>query len=174
MGDGRAENQRITEARSEINGAIIVVDEASLASTMQMRDLMKISEALTNEKTFYVEISRARDRAIIVTYDRMQLAETLAANSGEAVSALQGIGAEPMTTRGMATEAQMAEAIQSARDDSSMSLEEREAEWAEMPPIEADREYGVEGDMAADLAADRADTGPHHEREKTRDAGMAM
>jgi len=47
---------------------------------------------LTNEKTFYVEISRARDRAIIITDDRQQLAETLSANSGEALSALQGIG----------------------------------------------------------------------------------
>ena len=95
----------------------------------------------------------------------MQLAEMLLANSGEAVSALQGIGAEPMTTRGMATEAQMADTIQSARDDSSMSLEEREAEWSEMPPIETDREYGVEGDIAA---------GAHHGVEKSRDVEMEM
>ena len=131
-------------------------------------------QELTNEKTFYVEISRARDRAIIVTDDRMQLAETLAANSGEAVSALQGIGAEPMTTRGMATEAQMADTIQSARDDSSMSLEEREAEWAEMPPIEAEREYGMDADMASGLTAERADAGPHQGVEKTRDVEMEM
>ena len=123
-------------------------------------------QELTNEKTFYVEISRARDRAIIVTDDRMQLAETLAANSGEAVSALQGIGAEPMTTRGMATEAQMADTIRYARDDSSMSLEEREAEWAEMPPIEAEREYGAGQEMAADPAARQADAAPHQGAEK--------
>ena len=129
-------------------------------------------QELTNEKTFYVEISRARDRAIIVTDDRMQLAETLAANSGEAVSALQGIGAEPMTTRGMATEAQMADTIQSARDGSSMSLEEREAEWSEMPPIEAEREYGVDADMAA--GAHQADAGPHQGVEKSHDVEMEM
>ncbi|MEX0502659.1 hypothetical protein AB3X55_03590 [Alphaproteobacteria bacterium LSUCC0719] len=127
-------------------------------------------QELTNEKTFYVEISRARDRAIIVTDDRMQLAETLAANSGEAVSALQGIGAEPTTTRGMATEAQMADAIQSARDDSAMTLEEREAEWAEMPPAEEEREYGI----AADSSAHQTDANPRHGTEKTRDAEMEM
>ena len=104
----------------------------------------------------------------------MQLAEMLLANSGEAVSALQGIGAEPMTTRGMATEAQMADTIQSARDDSSMSLEEREAEWNEMPPIETEREYGVDADMAAGLAADQMDADAHHSADKTRDIEMEM
>ena len=36
---------------------------------------------LTNQKTFYVEVSRARDRAIILTDDREQLAQTLIENT---------------------------------------------------------------------------------------------
>ena len=32
---------------------------------------------LTDQKTFYVEISRARDEAIILTDDRLELADTL-------------------------------------------------------------------------------------------------
>ena len=48
--------------------------------------------ALSNQKTFYVEISRARDGVTIVTDDRLQLADTLAGNSGEMVSALEAIG----------------------------------------------------------------------------------
>ena len=66
----------------------------------------------------------------------------------------------------------MADTIQSARDDSSMSLEEREAEWNEMPPIETEREYGVDADMAAGLAADGAEAGPHQGVEKSRDVEM--
>ena len=48
---------------------------------------------LTTQKSFYVEISRARDRAELVTDDARALREQLEAVTGERISALEGIGA---------------------------------------------------------------------------------
>ena len=48
---------------------------------------------LTTQKSFYVEISRARHNAELVTDDAKALRETLEAATGERVSALEGIGA---------------------------------------------------------------------------------
>ena len=47
---------------------------------------------LTAAKAFYVEISRARDRAELVTDDAQALKERLEAGTGERISALEGIG----------------------------------------------------------------------------------
>ena len=47
---------------------------------------------LTTQKSFYVEISRARDRAELVTDDARALREQLETATGERVSALEGIG----------------------------------------------------------------------------------
>ncbi len=47
---------------------------------------------LTTQKSFYVEISRARDRAELVTDDAKALRERLETATGERVSALEGIG----------------------------------------------------------------------------------
>ena len=47
---------------------------------------------LTNQKTLYVEISRARDRAELVTDDAKALREQLESATGERVAALEGIG----------------------------------------------------------------------------------
>ena len=49
---------------------------------------------LTTQKSFYVEISRARHRAELVTDDAGALRERLEAATGERVSALEGMGAE--------------------------------------------------------------------------------
>ena len=48
--------------------------------------------ALTTRKSLYVEISRARDRAELVTDDAQALKERLEAVTGERLSALEGIG----------------------------------------------------------------------------------
>ena len=48
---------------------------------------------LTTQKSFYVEISRARHRAELVTDDAKALRERLETATGERVSALEGIGA---------------------------------------------------------------------------------
>ena len=47
---------------------------------------------LTTQKSFYVEISRARDRAELVTDDAKALKEQLEAATGERISALEGVG----------------------------------------------------------------------------------
>ena len=47
---------------------------------------------LTTQKSFYVEISRARDQAELVTDDAVRLQEQLEAVTGERISALEGIG----------------------------------------------------------------------------------
>ena len=47
---------------------------------------------LTTQKSFYVEISRARDRAELVTDDAKALRERLETATGERVSAFEGIG----------------------------------------------------------------------------------
>ena len=50
---------------------------------------------LTTQKSFYVEISRARDRAELVTDDAAALKEQLEAATGERISALEGIAEKP-------------------------------------------------------------------------------
>ena len=52
---------------------------------------------LTNLKTLYVEISRARDRAELVTDDKAALRETLEAVTGERIAALEAV--EPERTK---------------------------------------------------------------------------
>ena len=47
---------------------------------------------LTNQKMLYVEISRARDRAELVTDDRVALREQLEALTGERIAALETVG----------------------------------------------------------------------------------
>ena len=47
---------------------------------------------LTTQKSFYVEISRARDRAELVTDDASVLRAQLQAVTGERIAALEGIG----------------------------------------------------------------------------------
>ncbi len=47
---------------------------------------------LTTQKSFYVEVSRARDRAELVTEDAAELRAQLQAATGERIAALEGIG----------------------------------------------------------------------------------
>ena len=47
---------------------------------------------LTTQKSFYVEISRARDRAELVTDDAAELRAQLQTVTGERIAALEGIG----------------------------------------------------------------------------------
>ena len=49
---------------------------------------------LTNQKMLYVEISRARDRAELVTDDKAALKEQLEALTGERIAALEAVGEE--------------------------------------------------------------------------------
>ena len=49
---------------------------------------------LTNQKMLYVEISRARDRAELVTDDKAALREQLLELTGERIAALEAVGEE--------------------------------------------------------------------------------
>ena len=50
---------------------------------------------LTTQKSFYVKISRARDRAELVTDDAAELRAQLQEATGERIAALEGIGELP-------------------------------------------------------------------------------
>ncbi len=50
---------------------------------------------LTDQATFYVEISRARDSVMVLTDNGEQLIETLEANTGERATALEAVGVTP-------------------------------------------------------------------------------
>ena len=65
---------------------------------------------LTTQKSFYVEISRARDRAELVTDDAAELRAQLQAITGERIAALEGIGEMPREAPGKGAEAAKAEA----------------------------------------------------------------
>ena len=60
---------------------------------------------LTTQKSFYVEISRARDRAELVTDDAAELRAQLQAVTGERIAALEGIGETPREAPGKDVEA---------------------------------------------------------------------
>ena len=60
---------------------------------------------LTTQKSFYVEISRARERAELVTDDAAELRAQLQAVTGERIAALEGIGEMPREVPGRAAEA---------------------------------------------------------------------
>ena len=60
---------------------------------------------LTTQKSFYVEISRARDRAELVTDDAAELRAQLQAVTGERIAALEGIGEMPREVPGRALDA---------------------------------------------------------------------
>ena len=60
---------------------------------------------LTTQKSFYVEISRARDRAELVTDDAAELRVQLQAVTGERIAALEGIGEMKHDRDGRAAEA---------------------------------------------------------------------
>ena len=88
-------------------------------------DVIAVMEAnhphLTTRKSFYVEISRARHRAELVTDDAKALREQLESATGERVSALEGIGAAP----------EKAAAREKAADHGRQSTPRRPTEMAE-------------------------------------------
>ncbi len=84
---------------------------------------------LTTAKSFYVEISRARDRAELVTDDARALRERLEAVTGERISALEGIG----------------EAVQREHGrDGKVSLNRDRSDRETSAPPSADKDIGRE------------------------------
>ena len=88
---------------------------------------------LTNLKTLYVEISRARDRAELVTDDKAALRETLEAVTGERIAALEAVEPERATGRAAGLDAD-----RSAGRDGGAS-ESRRSERTSGPDMEEAR-----------------------------------
>ena len=70
---------------------------------------------LTTQKSFYVEISRARDRAELVTDDAAELRAQLQAVTGERIVALEGIGEMKREVQDRAAEAARDRSMQPER-----------------------------------------------------------
>ena len=112
---------------------------------------------LTTQKSFYVEISRARDRAELVTDDAARLREQLETATGERISALEGIGeaARDERTKGMEadakagrTAAREAEATRDTdRGGSEAAGKETEPVVRNREPAAPDRGKRVEMDL---------------------------
>ncbi len=105
---------------------------------------------LTTQKSFYVEISRARERAELVTDDAAELRAQLQAVTGERIAALEGIGEMPRAAPGRAAEAGH------SRGQPSASGAEREAAGDRAAPAPQVRERESEP------------------RERSRDDGLGL
>ncbi len=104
VGNGRASFRLEDGRRLELDGSdpqLRHLDHAwaSTVHAFQGRTVDNVIAAmeanhphLTTAKSFYVEISRARDRAELVTDNAVALRERLEAVTGERISALEGIG----------------------------------------------------------------------------------
>ena len=107
---------------------------------------------LTTQKSFYVEISRARDRAELVTDDAAELRAQLQAVTGEGIAALEGIGemkreAQEKAADGARTAARQPERGAGKDREGVEAPSKTPAKAPEMPAIErgrgADRDLGL-------------------------------
>ena len=96
---------------------------------------------LTTQKSFYVEISRARDRAELVTDDAADLKAQLESVTGERIAALEAIGEMPREDPGRAADATREDGPQRERQP------ERDTGRAEdrSPATAKDREKAASG-----------------------------
>ena len=88
---------------------------------------------LTTQKTLYVEISRARDKAELVTDDKEALREQLEAATGERIAALEAV--EPEKAKGRESGLNV-DRSPSPEGDASVS---RETERTSAPEMEQAR-----------------------------------
>ena len=107
---------------------------------------------LTTQKSFYVEISRARDRAELVTDDAAELRAQLQAVTGERIAALEGIGEMQRQAPEKAVEAARAAEKQ--------------------PDGRGAQDTGKERDGPASSAVDRETPAPERGRGADRDLGL--
>ena len=94
---------------------------------------------LTTQKTLYVEISRARDRAELVTNDRAALREQLEAATGERIAALEAIEPERTKTQ----EANVRAGLGTGWEGGAPDTRERERERTSAPGAEQARKPKV-------------------------------
>ena len=98
---------------------------------------------LTTQKSFYVEIGRARDRAELVADDKAALKERLEAATDERIAALEAV--EPGRTKGREAGLEAGTGAGLERDGSESQKPARTPE-AEMEPARAPK--GIERDLA--------------------------
>ncbi len=114
---------------------------------------------LVNQQTLYVQLSRAREQAVVLTDNREQLIETLEANTGARMTALEAIG-ETVADRApaMTPPAKAAVSVEAATGFLDGLREERErraeAEAARLRLAEAEAAFEAARVMAAE--AERA------------------
>ncbi len=107
---------------------------------------------LTTQKSFYVEISRARDRAELVTDDAARLREQLETATGERISALEGIG-------------------EAARDAPAKGMEAGERA-GRSPDRGVESGAGMERDGGGQASKDREPAQPVREKSTGMDFGL--
>ncbi len=116
---------------------------AAKASSRTVDTVIAAMEAnhpnLTTQKTLYVEISRARDRAELVTDDKAALREQLEVVTGERITALEAIGEDKAKARELSEESgrEVAKGSETAERTSG-----REPEKA-LEPKSVDRGLGL-------------------------------
>ena len=123
---------------------------ASTVHAFQGRTVDKVIAAmeaehphLTTQKSFYVEISRARDRAELVTDDAKALKEQLEAATGERMAALEGIGEMKPETRDQSPEqAGVKERGPNAGIEEGRDRPDREPEFPETRQAESELDRG--------------------------------
>ena len=109
---------------------------------------------LVNRQTLYVQLSRARERAVVLTDNREQLVETLEANTGERLTALEAIG-ETVADRAPAKAAVSMEASAAFLDGLREERERRAGAEAAARRL-AEAEAALEAARAVAEAAERA------------------
>ena len=107
---------------------------------------------LTTQKSFYVEISRARDRAELVTDDAAGLKAQLQAATGERIAALEAIG----------------EAAREAKEKAAGAARSYERQ----PGRDGGAGAGTDREKPASPSKDAEMTGP--ERGRGRDKGLGL
>ena len=90
---------------------------------------------LVNQQTLYVQLSRAREQAVVLTDNREQLVETLEANTGERLTALEAIG-ETERVKAPAKRAVSGEAAAAFLE--GLRAERAERAFAALPAAELD------------------------------------
>ncbi|GEM_PF-5256654 len=88
---------------------------------------------LSTQKSFYVEISRARDRAELVTDDKAALKEQLEAATGERIAALEAV--EPESAKGREAGADAGRSV----EHEGRASQSRDRDRASEPAIEQSR-----------------------------------
>ena len=107
---------------------------------------------LVNQQTLYVQLSRAREEAVVLTDNREQLVETLEANTGERLTALEAIG-ETEVVKAPAKRAVSSEAAAAFLE--GLRAERAERAFAALPAAGLDDRQALrDRAAAAELAAE--------------------